>query len=402
MKATSSESVRVIVAVEVVAGYQRQIIRGITSFAHRYRPQWELLFDHRVQRPRVDRFEQFRDVGACIIHPAGDASFVERVRDFPGPVVAAGDVIRGLPSVTPDEGAVGALAFDHLRSKGFTRLGFFGPVEPVGPGESRWQLNGVFQDRYAGFAGRAKRQGLDPVLLPPKGLLESIFETVEPRTLLIDWLRDVPKPLGLFCANIMLGREAVSACRVSDVGVPEDVAVLGVDHDDLLCGVVQPALSTIDHGMVRVGFEAAALLDRILTGKIKTPRDTRVVIPPLGVEQRQSTDTLAVEDEDVREAVRLIRAEALDGLRAQDVVAAATVSRRTLEPKFHRIIGRSIKQEIQRQRIEHAKTLLASGEMKLPEIAAHCGFSYASRLTQAFKGVTGVCPSEYRRAARIS
>jgi LacI family transcriptional regulator len=323
------------------------------------------------------------------------------MRQFHGPVVAVGEAVDGFPVVMPNEKAVGRLAFEHLRSKGFRRLGYWGPVawsvrRALGDAD-----DGVFYDRYQAFVEIADEHGVGPIVIPPAGLLESVFESFGPRRMLTEWLREVPKPIGLFCANNMLGREAILACRAAGLPVPESVAVLGVDHDDLLMNLTRPPLSTIDHGMTRVGYESAALLDRILAGESDGSYETPVLVPPVRVEQRQSTDTLAVEDEDVRDAMRLISMNALNQLRARDVVAAATVSRRTLEPKFQRIIGRSIKQEIVRQQIEHAKKLLASRDLKLTEVATRCGFNSASRLAQAFKAATGIGPSNYRRHMRV-
>ena len=390
--------VAVIVAVETYTGYQRQIIRGVAEYARRHRPSWDLRFDHRPGIPRGDRVRQFPEAAAAIFHGGNDPDLLAALREMGGPAVAAGQRVDGFPTVMPDEAAVGRLACEHLRGKGFARLAYLGPVPRGTPADA---YGPVFHRRHAAFAkAAADSAGESDVLLPPPTLRDATIAAARPRGELVGWVASLPPPCGLFCGNIGLAREAVTACRAAGVAVPEQVAVLGVDHDDLFCDLVEPPLSTIDHGMERVGYEAAALLARIMAGEHDGSPRTLTEVPPVGVEQRRSTDTLAIEDEDVRRAMRLIHDRALDGLTAADVVAAVPAGRRTLEMRFRRLIGRPIKREILRRRVEHAKLLLSGGEMKLPEVAAHCGFNYASRLTVAFRNETGTTPSEYRRRSR--
>ena len=381
----------VLVAVETFSGYQRRIVQGVIAYAGRHRPTWDFLFDPRPAVNRAEKLGRFPDAEGVIAHldprePAVGLA-MRRFRERGVPVVVVEQLpAEGVPAVLIDNGAIGRMAFDHLRGKGFTRFAFLG-----GPGP--W----VFAERRAAFAAAVEGAGMGGVLEPPPGS-EDWGMSAGSRDAMRAWVAGLPKPVGLLAANVDLARRAASACREVGAAVPESVAVLGVDHDELVSQLTVPPLSVIDHGMERAGFEAAALLDRLMRGE--PPPADPVVLPPAGVIERQSTDTLAVEDEDVREAVRLIREGAADGLGVPGVLRAIPVSRRKLELGFRRHLGRTMHGEVVRVRVERAKRLLAETEMPLPEVAERCAFRHASRLSEAFARHVGRTPSAYRRASR--
>ena len=394
MRTVPTAPPRVLLAVNVYSGYQRRIVRGVLDFDARHNRRWRFLFDPRPRAETADLLREFGDADGVVLHGplrSGDVRRLTRAFRRRGvPVVFAGHEVAGLPCACPDEAAVGRMALEHLRGKGFARFAFFGPA---------WADHAVFGARYDGLVRAAAAAGLEgEVPRSPAGATEPDRRG---RAALARWVATLPTPIGLFCGNIDYARRAVGALAEAGVDVPTRAGVLGVDPDDLFCDMVHPPLSTIDHGMRRVGYEAARLLDRLLRGE-PVP-DRPVVVPPAGVEQRQSTDTLAVEDEDVAAVLRAIDARLEEeAIGARDLIEAAAVGRRSLEQRFRRAVGRGVQEELVRRRIERAKGLLAEagpfGPMKLPEVAARCGFANAARLSEAFVRVAGVRPGRWRQS----
>jgi LacI family transcriptional regulator len=180
--------------------------------------------------------------------------------------------------------------------------------------------------------------------------------------------------------------------------VPDEVAVLGVDDDEILCELSQPPLSSIDANANGVGMRGAEILDRLLAGKAP-PEDT-VLVPPCFVVTRQSTSTIATEDPTVAAAMGFIRDHAGDGIHVDDVVASVRISRATLERRFRDSIGRSPAEEIVRIRMKRTKLLLAETDYKLRTVASLAGFGSSSQLVTAFKRITGFTPGEYRNSKK--
>ena len=208
------------------------------------------------------------------------------------------------------------------------------------------------------------------------------------------WLADLPKPVGLMACNDDRGREVLAACRQAKLRVPEEVAVVGVDNDELLCELSDPPLSSVALGAERAGFEAAALLDQLMAGRSKEPQ--RLVASALGVVARRSTDLSLHEDPEVAAAVKYIRDNAGRPIRVYDVVAGLGDARRTLEIRFQQALGRSIHAEIQRVRLERARRLLLETDLPLSKIAQASGFSSPSYLAAVFHRHLGVTPVKYR------
>jgi LacI family transcriptional regulator len=209
-----------------------------------------------------------------------------------------------------------------------------------------------------------------------------------------EWLASLPRPLAVFAANDLWGFELVQAARERRLHVPEDVAILGVDNDQLICEIAHPPLSSIRLGAERIGREAVALLGRLLRGK--PPEAGLLRVPPLDVVTRHSTDVLAVEDPEVAGALRHIRQHAAEGLSVKQLLTALPVNRRTLERRFVRALGHTPLEEIRRVRFERVKALLRA-DLAIYDVAARCGFASAAYLTTSFLQATGMTPSVYRR-----
>ena len=185
------------------------------------------------------------------------------------------------------------------------------------------------------------------------------------------------------------------ACREENIAVPEQVAVIGVDNDRLLCELAMPPLSSVIPDCYRSGYEAASLLDRLMSGD-SLPAEAHL-IKPMGIETRQSTDVSAIMDPEVAEAVRYIREHASTGINVGDVLKHVPVSRAALENRFQKLLGRTPHEEIVRFRIARVKQLLTQTDLSLAEIASRTGYRHVEYLTVAFKKQVGFTPSTYRK-----
>jgi LacI family transcriptional regulator len=209
------------------------------------------------------------------------------------------------------------------------------------------------------------------------------------------WIESLPRPVGIMAAYDVRALEVLDAVRSLGLACPDDVAVIGVDDDEVLCNLASPNLTSVNQNLECIGYEAARLLTARMNGESVTEKS--VFVPPLGVTVRRSTDILSVDDPDVRLALRLIRSKACDGLTAEQVAEVTSLSRRSLERQFTRAIGRSLHDEIIRTKLIAARRLLADTDFKLAVIAARCGFAHSAQLCNVFKKTFGLTPTEHRR-----
>jgi LacI family transcriptional regulator len=295
----------------------------------------------------------------------------------------------GLVQVQFDTREVARMTLDHFLNCGLAHFGYFSF------GES-WAVK-INRDP---FYSLLREQGYDcRCYQPPASHRVAPAWRESQRPGVIRWLRSLPRPIGVFTPGDLHSMLLLDLCREIGIHVPEEVAILGLGNDVLICETVRPTLSSVDIDVRRVGYEAAALLDRLMAGKKE--KDV-IVVPPSHIAVRQSTDMIAVDDADVAAALRFIRQFACRGLSVSDVVEQVGLSRRTLELRFDQYLGRSPKAEISRVQIEHAKMLLARTDQTSESIARRSGFSSLEYFATAFHRIVGMKPQAYRKLRRIS
>lgn len=281
-------------------------------------------------------------------------------------------------TVSLDNHAIGRLAAEHLTQAGLPHFGYCGVAGRV-----------ASEQRRAGFAASLGERPLAAFSEPiPEG--ESRLES------LTKWLKALPKPAGLLVFDDKLGERVLTACRWAGLAVPQQVAVLGIGNDELMCEVCWPTLSSISLPTSRLGFEAAKMLAQAMAGK--TIRNPHRKLEPTEVMARGSTDVVAVDDPFIRKAIQFIRSEAGSLIGIQQVAEALGISRRTLDRRFADKLGRSAREELARVRMQSARTLLADKARPIAEIALNCGYATASSFSRAFRQHAGRWPSEYRDA----
>lgn len=210
-----------------------------------------------------------------------------------------------------------------------------------------------------------------------------------------DWLRKQPKPLGVACCDDESGREVLNAALMAGIAVPDEMAVIGMDNDELLCNLCNPPLSSVIPNSCRAGYEAAALLDRMMAGGKLSPQST--LIQPTGIATRQSTDVVAVDDRKVAAAVRFIRENSHKNITVSDVIKAVPMSRTLLDLRFKQYLGHTPHEQILRVKIERVKLMLTTTDLTLPNIAERVGFEHVEYMSVAFKRTVGMPPSTYRK-----
>ncbi|MGH7968618.1 MAG: substrate-binding domain-containing protein, partial [Limisphaerales bacterium] len=209
-----------------------------------------------------------------------------------------------------------------------------------------------------------------------------------------NWIKTLPRPIGVMACNDMRGQQVLDACRATGVAVPEEIAVVGVDNDEVLCNLSEPPLSSVLPDAERIGYEAAVLLARMMAGEKMGPGET--FVPPSGIITRRSTDALAVDDRQIAAATRFIREHACEGIDVSDVLRAVPMSRSTLDRRFMRILGRSPKDEILRVRLGRVKQMLAETDFPLSLISEKVGLEHVEHLSRMFKEREGTTPSAFR------
>lgn len=304
--------------------------------------------------------------------------------------VSAARLLPDLAWLETDDRAIAHTAAEHLRERGFRHFGYCG--------DDRFNWSRWRRDAFSNFLAQ---HGLDCTVFttrPAAGRPAQPPNWEAELAALMRWLKALPKPVGVFAGYDIRGVQVLEACRRLGAHVPDEVAVLGVDNDELLCDLADPPLSSVIPDVRRTGYEAAALLDRLMRGE-KLRGEGRL-FAPLGVATRQSTDVVAVADKHISTAIRFIRERACTGITVADVVKQVPLSRRILETRFQKLLGRSPHEQIMAVKLERVKRLLAETDLSLAVIADRAGFKHVEYLSVAFKRQTGVTASEYRAGVR--
>ncbi|MBN2579147.1 MAG: DNA-binding transcriptional regulator [Pirellulales bacterium] len=381
---------RVALLIESSRAYGRDLLRGIAAYARAHGP-WSFFHQERAVRdPAPVRLSDWR--ADAVIARIETSSHIKQVRRLGVPVVDVFGLHRlaGIPSVELDQRKVVRLAAEHLRERNLPNFAYCG-------------FPGVFfsDARARLFANLLAKEGHEVhVYQAPPHRAGTHLSVVEMQSLqqaghLASWLKSLPKPIGLMACNDMRALQVLEVCGELGIAVPEEVAVIGVDNDTVQCELCDPPLSSVDPGAQRVGYEAAALLDRMLAGR--PPRKNPLLIEPAAVVTRQSTAVLAVTDPCVESALRFIREHSHKPIDTADVLRCVGVSRSTLERRFIGALGRSPSAELARARLERVKELLQHTDLSLRAVADRTGFDHVESMCRLFKRHMDQTPGAYRR-----
>lgn len=374
----------VMLIIETSKVYGRGLLDGIGRYAMAH-GQWSLYVEERGLEEEPSRLLR-RWKGDGIIFRSTGRAMVQAIRRKGVPAVDTNSAVlgHGFPLVYADEDRIAQLAVTHFLERQFEHFAF------CSIDQSRW-----VQWRREAYLRHLARLGLPAHVMAGDTLAELTWEQQLRR--LAAWVAELPKPIGVLAANDVCGMRLIAACRTVGLRIPEQVAVLGVDNDEVLCRLTSPPLSSIDPGASTIGHRAAALLDDLMRGAAAGAEP--IWVPPRGVVTRQSTDTLAIEDEDLARALSFIRERACEGIGVEDVVENVGISRATLERKFAACLKTTPRQAILRVQMERVKCLLTETTYSLEKIAGWTGYKSQSHLSVAFKREFGLTPGEFRNEA---
>jgi LacI family transcriptional regulator len=292
-----------------------------------------------------------------------------------------------LPKVLTDNHAIGRLGADHLMDQGIEYLAF---IRAADDRQTR--------ERAQGFQQQVELRGRTLLRLDPTEVGLSVLNRSADRER-VPWLASqllrLPRPLGVMIPTDTLYWHIIEACAAASVRIPEDVAVASVGNIESLCKLSEPALTSVDPHYRRLGYEAAALLDRMMNGASAPISPLRV--PPGHVEIRESTDIYAVDDKTLRAVLRFMRTNFRDhSLSVDDIVKASGTSRRNLYWIFEYHWPRSIAETLAEFRVLEAKRLLATTDLKQFSVAVQSGFSSETQMSRAFSKRLGITPGTFR------
>jgi LacI family transcriptional regulator len=367
--------------------FVRGVLQGIRAYASD-RPQW-VVRDGPPRLSMVNRVREWKPHGiiAGLVLPQVAHALI-RMRK---PLVDTAFALPGLnvPTADVDHAAVGRMAAEYFLDRKFARFAFYGSESAC---YSQLEER-AFRERLAedGYAVSSCHSDFLPDAKASALWRKSAQKTVR-------WLARLAKPVAVFACEDMAARYLADLCRQLGPRIPDDVALLGLGNDELECRLTAPWLSSIAVPSQQIGFEAAALLDRLMAGQ-RAPSQP-ILLPPLRVVTRHSTDITAVEDETVQAALQYIRQNVREPMRVSDLAGALAVGRRDLERRFRRLLGRSVLEEIHKTRAEIAANLLVDTHLSISAVARQAGFTSIRQLDVTFARLKNTTPTAFRRQNR--
>ena len=382
--------------IDTVGSYGRGLLSGVARFVQTH-IGWQVIYE---ERKGIDNLPKWLVRGSCqgVLARVRDQRQLTSLRRLGVPLVSLGEVQQqtdGVTEIFSDHRMIGQLAAEHLLERQLRHFGFYGSGGAV---FSDLRLDGFraylkaqmhavhifLEEKWEPGVSRYKRRG-DP-----------FWEDAQ----LNHWLEQLPKSIGIMACNDYFGRLLLSACQRNGVHVPNDVAVIGVDNDEIICDLAVPPLTSVDPAADAIGFRAAELLDEMLRGR-SIPSGT-IYFPPKGVVARPSTNTIAVADTVIVKALQFIRDQGGIGITTEDILdhlskSSLLVSRSTLERKFQSQLGFAPHDEIARARLERIERLLTSTNYSLARIADIVGMTAEQQLTAFFRRYRGMTPGTFRR-----
>ncbi|RIK84333.1 MAG: XylR family transcriptional regulator [Planctomycetota bacterium] len=386
---------RVMLLIESSRAYGRGCLLGVAAYV-RSHGHWSVLHIERGLTEGLPRFLQSWK-GDGIIARIENEKIAHAVAELGVPAVDLRGSHRpvGGGMLDTDPRVVTRMAAEHFLDIGFRNFAYIGY-----PGVD------FSERRIAAFRDYLRMRGLEVHVYTSAQHLSSHTDVLawEARgelegPAIAAWLQSLPRPLAVFACNDVRGRQIIEACNLSGLAVPEEVAVIGVDDDEVICELCNPPLSSVQPDTMRLGYEGAALLDAMMEGE-PAPSET-IFIPPKGISRRLSSEAAAIDDREVAAAMQIIRDHACEGLTVQDVVKRLNISRSTLERRFYAAFNRTPAAEIERIRMSRAKLLLMETRYKLSKIAALTGYGTASQFATAFKRNIGATPGEFRKQTQL-
>jgi LacI family transcriptional regulator len=379
---------RVAIFIESTRVYSRELIRGIAQY-NRENRNWDIEFTPRsLNEPFPAWIKDWQGDGILARINNKRLFRIFSRKEIPVIDLRRSFMLPRIPQIGPDDRAAITILYEFFRSRGFQRFAFVGlPRNQHPPMDIR---------RTACREIVAKNNQIFSELEVDCSGVDSTNN--EEMRQLVQWLKNLPQHVAVICCNDDLALLVLNLCRKLDRIVPNDLAVAGIGNDNCLCELAMPTLTSVDLNPKRIGYEAAEMLQKMMSSDFSPPAAT--LIKPNFIVSRMSTNIISTEDTLVNQALQLIGNRACDGLQVRDILRHVHCSRMTLENRFKIILGHTIFQEILNVRFQRIKELLATTDLTIKEITSLSGFSYSEHLMRAFHDHFGQTMIEFRKDYR--
>jgi len=387
---------RILLLIENSRAYGRGLMRGIARYTRIHRP-WDFIIkpDFYSRPPVSETLEDFKGflnqldikkIDGMIIRelPSPFMKFLAKM-DVPSIIIP---YLNEFPEnftnkIITDSKAISEMVAKYFIEKGFRNFAYSGYDSMF------WS-----EKRKKNFKNFLNKNGFDLFLHSNPEQIKN-YQWQKDKESLAKWLSQVPKPIGLLACTDDRALQVLEACRYANIKVPEEVSIVGVDNDDLICDLSSVGISSVDLTTEQAGYESAARLESIIHGE--AVQEFTIKVLPKRVITRQSSDILAIEDNAVAKAIKFIRENFRKNIRVGDVINATTCSRRVLEKKFTKNLGKTIAQEIRRFRVDKITELLTETDLPIKQIAAMSGFESTKHISRYFSREKKMGPQQYRK-----
>jgi len=369
---------RIVLLVETSREFGRQLIIGIARYS-RIKGPWSFYKEPIGLKSSIPRFTGWKPDGIIM----RDSLITKELLKLKIPTILAlhdSSWSKALPVVRTDSRSIAKMASEHLIGKGIKNFAFCGFDNYEWSNERK--MNFECFNEEAGY----KTYNYN-------SLKKYDWQNEQKRV--IDWIKTLPKPVGIMTCNDDRGQHILEVCKLIGLKVPEDVSVIGVDNDPMICEIGDPPLTSVALNVESAGYETAKLLDELINGK--KMQGQQILVTPTHVVQRQSTDILAVNDSDVAAAIRFIRENAKNKILVKDVVKITRLGRRALEQRFKKNIHRSIYNEIRQVRVELISNMLIETDLPISQISSLFNFTDVEHISRYFKKEKGIGLREFRK-----
>jgi LacI family transcriptional regulator len=378
---------KVILLIESSRASGRDYLRGIARYAHLH-GAWSFYWEPgglEITRHTLEKL----DVDGIILRDMAAQKTQVLRSGIPAVVLGHRDrEVRGLINVLTDSKAIGQMAAEHLRQCGFKHFAYCGLARNASE-QTPWS-----RQRLESFGASVRLAGFKT---PPAFVLAPTgSDWKKNRCQLADWLLKLPRPVGLMACNDDCGAQVAEACKLAGLKVPDDVGIIGVDNDEVVCGLTNPSMASVALNFERAGYRAAEALNRLMK-KSRRISNHNISVLATHVVARRSTNIIAMEDESLAKALTCIRDRAKTPLSVNEVAKAAGISRRALERRFRQQMGGSILKEIRRHRTDEIARLLLETDLPVTHIAAASGFADAQHFARYFRASKKTSPRSFRK-----
>ena len=372
---------RIIILLETSRAFGRQLIIGVARYSKLNGP-WTFYKEPIDLKSSIPHLTSWNPDGIIM----RDSLITKELLTLKVPTILAihdSKYPKDLPVINTNSCEIAKKASEHFIEKGLKNLAFCGFDNYVWSDERKLYFNKF--NNEAGFKTYN--------YLTPKNI--NLYSLESEQQDMSKWIKSLPKPVGIFACNDDRGQHILEVCKLVNLKVPEEVAVIGVDNDPMVCELSDPPLTSIALNVESAGFEAAKLLDQLINNKQITEK--QIMVSPSHIVQRQSSDILAVNDNEVAQAIQYIKNNAKNKILVKDVVKTSKLSRRTLERRFRQIFHRSIYNEIQRVRVELISKLLIETDLPISQITSYFNFTDSEHISRYFKMEKGLSLREFRK-----